>query len=386
MIFTDWAGYTKNKIGKALWGTIMVQGSPVLEIALDKIRENSARVLQKCKEKNIDVVGVTKGFSAMHQIVSAMVAGGIQGLADARMENIIEMRKRHFTNPITLLRIPRLSHVNIVVRYADSSINSEITVMKALAEAAQKMGRVHQIILMVDLGDLREGVLKENVFSTVKQIIQIPGLELIGLGTNMGCFGGVLPSVNNLGILVRLRQAVQEYLGIGLNILSGGATSSLLLVENNTMPKGINQLRIGEGILLGTDTTNNRIIPWLHQDTFRLRAEVIEVKNKPSVPIGEIGQDAFGNIPEFEDKGIRKRAIVALGRQEVYVEGLIPLAKGQKVLGASSDHTIVDVTDSQYEINIGDEIVFGLNYAGLLSASDSRYVKKNFITGENYGS
>ncbi len=364
----------------------MVQGSPVLEIALDKIRENSARVLQKCKEKNIDVVGVTKGFSAMHQIVSAMVAGGIQGLADARMENIIEMRKRHFTNPITLLRIPRLSHVNIVVRYADSSINSEITVMKALAEAAQKMGRVHQIILMVDLGDLREGVLKENVFSTVKQIIQIPGLELIGLGTNMGCFGGVLPSVNNLGILVRLRQAVQEYLGIGLNILSGGATSSLLLVENNTMPKGINQLRIGEGILLGTDTTNNRIIPWLHQDTFRLRAEVIEVKNKPSVPIGEIGQDAFGNIPEFEDKGIRKRAIVALGRQEVYVEGLIPLAKGQKVLGASSDHTIVDVTDSQYEINIGDEIVFGLNYAGLLSASDSRYVKKNFITGENYGS
>jgi predicted amino acid racemase len=201
---------------------------------------------------------------------------------------------------MTLLRIPRLSNVDNVVQYTDTSLNSEITVIEALAEAANKIGRVHKIILMVDLGDLREGVLQENVLGTVAQIAGLHGAFLIGLGTNMGCFGGVLPSENNLGDLVKLSRAVERYLGHKLEIISGGGTSTLLLVENDTVPAGINQLRVGEGILLGTDTTNNRNIPWLRQDAFLLRAEVIEVKDKPSVPVGEIGKDAFGNVPEFE--------------------------------------------------------------------------------------
>ncbi|MHB1405781.1 MAG: type III PLP-dependent enzyme domain-containing protein [Desulfitobacteriaceae bacterium] len=233
------------------------------------------------------------------------------------------------------------------------------------------------------MGDLREGVLQENVLGAVAQIIGLRGVALAGLGTNMGCFGGVLPSVDNLGLLVELGYAVERYLGHKLEVISGGGTSTLLLVENNTVPVSINQLRVGEGILLGTDTTNNRSIPWLRQDTFLLRAEVIEVKCKPSVPIGEIGKDAFGNVPEFEDVGIRKRAILELGKQDVYVEGIFPLDKTLRILGASSDHTIVDISDSEQEIKVGDEIVFGLTYPGLLSASDSRYVKKRFNGGAN---
>lgn len=355
-----------------------MQAGLMLEVNLDKITANSARVVEKCGEKGIAVIGVTKGFSAIHQIVSAMVDGGIDELADARMENIVELRKRHFRNPMTLLRIPRLSNVSNVVKYADISINSEVAVIQALAKTADKMGKVHQIILMVELGDLREGVMQKHVLSTVEQVAGLPGLNLIGLGTNMGCFGGVLPSVQNLGRLTELGQAVEQYLGYPLKILSGGGTSSLLLVENNTMPQGINQLRVGEGILLGTDTTHNRVIPWLYQDAFLLRAEVIEVKDKPSVPIGEIGKDAFGNIPEFEDTGIRKRAILALGRQDAYIEGVFPLDTSLSILGASSDHTIVDVTDSSRSIHVGDQIAFGLTYSGLLSASDSRYVQKVF--------
>lgn len=324
------------------------------------------------------MVGVTKGFTAIHQIVTAMVEGGIQELADARMENIVELRKRNFNQPITLLRIPRLSNVDYVVRYADTSINSEITVIKALADAASKIGKVHQVILMVDVGDLREGILQEHVLGTVEQIICLQGVKLVGLGTNMGCFGGVLPSVDNLGLLVELADTVERQLGYKMDIISGGGTSTLLLVENNIVPDGINQLRIGEGILLGTDTTNNRKIPGLHQDAFRLRAEVIEVKSKPSVPVGEIGRDAFGNIPQFEDAGIRKRAILALGKQDVYIEGIFPLDETLMILGASSDHTIVDITNANQDIKVGDEISFGLIYPGLLSASDSRYVKKLF--------
>ena len=360
-----------------------MQGSPVLEIDLDKIRYNTSQVVERCHRKGIEVIGVTKGFSAIHQIVSAMVEGGIDGLADSRMENIIELREKGFTQPMTLLRIPRLSNVLQVVQYTDTSINSEITVIKALAEAARQLHKIHQVILMVDVGDLREGVLQENVLGIAKQITSLKGIKLVGLGTNMGCFGGILPSSNNLGVLVQLGHAIENQLGLEIEIISGGGTSSLLLIGNDEVPVGVNQLRIGEGILLGTDTTNNRKIRWLHQDAFLLRAEVIEVKSKPSMPTGTIGRDAFGNIPEFTDIGVRKRAIVSMGKQDVNIEGLRPIDERLTILGASSDHMILDIEDSEHEINVGDEIAFSLAYSGLLSVSDSKYVGKIFKGGSH---
>ena len=358
-----------------------MQGSPILEIDLDKIRYNTSQVVERCHRKGIEVIGVTKGFSAIHQIVSAMVDGGIDGLADARMENIIELREKGFTQPITLLRIPRLSNVKNVVQYTDTSINSEISVIKALAQAAKELKKIHKVILMVDVGDLREGVLEENVLDIAKQIIRLKDVKLVGLGTNMGCFGGILPSSNNLGGLVDLGRAVENQLGLKLEIISGGGTSTLLLIGTDEVPDGVNQLRIGEGILLGTDTTNNRKIRWLHQDAFLLRAEVIEVKSKPSMPTGTIGRDAFGNIPEFIDIGVRKRAIVSMGKQDVNIEGISPIDEHLTILGASSDHLILDIEDSEHEIKLGDYIAFSLAYSGLLSVSDSKYVGKVFKGG-----
>ncbi|HML31872.1 MULTISPECIES: alanine/ornithine racemase family PLP-dependent enzyme [Sporomusa] len=349
-----------------------------LEIDLDKIKYNAAKVVEVCHKHGIEVLGVTKGFSAIPQIVTAVLEGGVDGLADARMENIIELRHEGISAPITLLRIPRLSDVENVVKYSDVSINSEISVIRALGETAKAMGFRHQIILMVDVGDLREGIMIENVLAAVRAIVKVDGISLLGLGTNMGCFGGILPEYTNLNILVELAKLIKSRLGITLQILSGGGTSSLLLVEKGEIPAGINQLRVGEGMLLGTDTTNNRAIAWLKNDAFILKTEVIEAKLKPSVPRGNIGRDAFGNIPEFEDIGIRKKAIVALGKQDVYIEGLIPLDNNITILGASSDHMILDITDIERTVRVGDELAFGVTYSGLLSASQSRYIKKVF--------
>ncbi len=352
--------------------------SPRLEVDLDKIKYNAAKIVELCHGEGISVLGVTKGFTAIPQIVTAILEGGVDGLADARMENIFELRKAGFAVPITLLRIPRLSNVDNVVKYSNVSVNSEITVIQALGQTAVKMGTTHHIILMVDVGDLREGILTEHVLDNVRRIVEIEGIMLDGIGTNMGCFGGVLPEYSNLNILVSLGKMITAKLGISLEVLSGGGTSSLLLVEKGEMPSGVNQLRIGEGMLLGTDTTNHRNIEWLKNDAFILKAEVIEVKAKPSVPIGNIGRDAFGNIPEFADVGIRNRAIVAFGKQDGYIEGLIPREQGITILGASSDHMILDITEAERKIRVGDELAFCVNYAGLLSVSQSRYVKKVF--------
>jgi predicted amino acid racemase len=349
-----------------------------LEVDLDTIIYNTSQVVKRCHRLGIAVLGVTKGFSAMHQIVSAIVEGGADGLADARMENIIELRKRNFNQEITLLRLPRLSNVKDIVEYADTSINSEMTVIQALSEAASALNKIHKIILMVDVGDLREGLLANHVLDAVEQMAELKGVSLLGVGTNMGCYGGILPSPENLGVLVALANAVEKKIGRRLEVVSGGGTSSLSLVEENKVPAGINQLRIGEGILLGTDTTHNRKIPWLRQDAFLLRAEVIEVKCKPSVPIGDVGRDAFGHVPHFIDNGVRNRAILALGKQDVDVKGIAPLNGKMKILGASSDHLILDITDCEQDIKVGDEIEFSLSYSGLLSVSDSSYVAKTF--------
>lgn len=345
---------------------------------LDKIRSNAAKIVAKCRDKGIEVLGVTKGFNAMPEIVSALLEGGIQGLADSRMENIIDLRNQGFTESMTLLRIPQLSDVENVVKYSDVSVNSEIAVIQALAEAARSLHKVHKIILMVDVGDLREGIMSENVMEMMRRIAGLEGIRFIGLGTNMGCFGGILPSPENLGLLARIAEVVEDRLDIPIEVLSGGGTSTLLLVEEDKIPRRINQVRIGEGILLGTDTTNNRKIPWLDHDAFLLEAEVIEVKAKPSVPIGEIGRDAFGNTPQFIDEGIRNRAILALGKQDVVIEGIIPVDETISILGASSDHLIVDITNSSRKIEVGDVVGFQVTYPGLLSASQSRYIKKIF--------
>lgn len=353
--------------------------STALLVNLDKIRYNTVQIVQRCRLHGISILGVTKGFSAISEIVQALIDGGVDGLADARLENIVEMRAAGFLLPITLLRIPRLSNVEEVIRYTDTSVNSEMAVIAALGQAALKQQKIHQIILMVDVGDLREGVLLENALRAARIAAKLPGIKLVGLGTNMGCFGGVLPSITNLSLLTEITRTIEKTLGIQLDIVSGGGTSSLFLVETGQIPAGVNQLRIGEGILLGTDTTNQRKIPGLYTDAFQLRAEIIELKSKPSVPIGEIGRDAFGNIPQFEDVGNRKRAILAMGRQDVYIEGLTPVVGSMKILGASSDHLIVDVTDSEQPVKVGGEILFNVNYAGLLSASQSRYIQTEFI-------
>ena len=289
------------------------------------------------------------------------------------------LRKQHFSQSITLLRIPRLSTAEKVIMFTDCSINSEYDVIKTLADKASGKGISHNIVLMIDVGDLREGVLPEDAADIAEKIVRLSGVTLCGIGTNMGCYGGILPTARNLNLLLEMKKDIERKAGVELEIISGGGTSSLKLVEDGSIPHGINQLRIGEGILLGTDTTHGYQVPWLHQDAFLLRTEIIEVKIKPSMPIGVTGHDSFGNRPVFIDKGLRKRAIVALGKQDVNIEGLLPMDRNIHIMGGSSDHLIVDVTDAAGDISVGDLMTFKLNYQGLLTSCGSRYIKKIYI-------
>jgi len=348
--------------------------NPRIEFDLKKLQHNVATICTMCSSRGIEIVGVTKGFSAIPEVAEIMVEGGIKVLGDSRLENIQILQKAGIKTDMVLTRIPMLHEVDLVVNLVKCSLNSEITIIKELSRAAIAQGMVHDIILMVDLGDLREGVLPDDVKDTVKEILTMKGVHLKGLGSNFNCLSGLDPTVEKLDELITLSSNIEKKFDISLEIVSGGSTSSLALIVKHSIPEKINQLRIGEGILLGhSDIFTN--LDDTYQDAITIAAEIIELKLKDSMPRGAITRDSFGKIPTFKANGIRKRAILAIGKQDIYPDHLSPLDKNITIIGASSDHLVVDVTDSNNLFNVGDEIQFIPTYPGILSSTTSKYVQ-----------
>lgn len=349
---------------------------PRLTIDAAKLTHNVRVLAEKCHRHGLTAMGVTKVFCADPAMSACYVSGGVDFLADSRVENLAKLEK--FQTPKVLLRLPMLSEVEGVVRYADISLNSELKTMAALNDAAKAQGKRHKILLMIDLGDLREGIWPADFDATVQEIIKLEAIELYGVGVNLTCYGGVVPKHENLSLLVDFAVQLRAKYGVDVKMVSGGNSSSLYLLDQDApegLPEGINNLRLGEALVLGRETAYGNPIDGTHQDVFTLEAQIIELKEKPSVPIGEIGMDAFGNKPTFVDKGLRRRAILGVGRQDVNVSNLIPRDSRIEIIGASSDHLIVDVTEAQ-ELNVGDILQFDVEYGALLSLATSPYVAK----------
>jgi predicted amino acid racemase len=350
---------------------------PCVEINLNKITHNVKVLSKSCDSLDINIVGVSKVFCSEKPVVEAMLKGGIKSIADSRIENLMKIKEFNCTK--YLLRLPMQSEAMEVVTFADISLNSEIDTIKKLAEAATKLNKTHGIILMVDLGDLREGVLEKDILNISREILEIKGVDLCGIGTNLTCYGGVIPDEINLGKLLQIKTQIESTLGINLTIVSGGNSSSLYMVLNNTIPSGVTQLRLGEAIVLGRETAYGEDVENCYKDSFIIKGEIVEIKEKPSLPTGKIGMDAFGNKPTFTDKGIMNRAIIAIGRQDINPDGLFPIDQSIEIIGASSDHLILDITKCSEPYKVGHIIEFTMDYGCILKSMTSLYVKKKYI-------
>jgi predicted amino acid racemase len=350
--------------------------SPRLEIHPQRIAENARQVVNLCHTNNIQVAGVGKVVCAHPGVIRALEQSGVDMLADSRLENLALIRQNDTHLPLMLLRGPTPSRAVETVQLADISLSSDAATAKRLSEAALALDKTHKVILMIDLGDLREGVWPDQAEVVLRGMLSLPNLEVLGLGANLACYGGVIPTAENMQQLVNLRNELEKNLAVPLPVLCGGNSANLPLLLAGGMPSEINLLRIGETILLGRNVLDRSPFPGTRQDTFHIAAEIIELERKPSVPIGLRGQDAFGGEPEFLDRGIRRRAICNIGRQDVKISNLTPVDPGIIILGGSSDHLLLDVQDAEQRYNTGDVVHFLPGYAALLAASTSPYVKK----------
>jgi predicted amino acid racemase len=349
--------------------------APRLEVDLTKIESNTRSLVEQLSARGIAVTAITKATLGSTAVAAAMLRGGATGLGDSRVENLAKLAVGEPGVKRTLIRSPMISQVDQVVRAATRSLNTSLPVMDALDEAARRCRRTHDVVLMVELGDLREGVAVEDIAALAVATRTRRRLRLAGLGTNLACQNGVVPDDRNMSRLSRLVENVEAHLGMTLEVVSGGNSANIVWALSTSDVGRVNELRLGEAILLGTEPLHRTVLPGLHDDAFRLVGEVIEVGVKPSQPWGERAQTAYGELPAQRQigttGGTTRQAIVALGRQDVDLDGLVP-PPGITVLGMSSDHLVLDLGD--HRLSVGDEVSFGLCYGALVRAMTSPFV------------
>lgn len=350
---------------------------PRLLIDREKYRHNVQQLKQKCHHANLSMMAVTKSFCALQGLVDVLNEEKVSYIADSRLENLKIMQT---TSSKVILRITSQHEIEDVLRYTDISFQSELPTIQALNRAAKSKNMTHKIVLMIDVGDLREGhFYKDDITPLLKGIQACENLILIGLATNLTCYGGVIPTPETLQKFVRLVEQIEHILSRSLQLISGGNSSHIHLLETAMNVPKINNLRLGEALILGRETAYGKALDYLYQDVVILEADLIEVKYKPSFPEGQIGMDAFGATPSIEDVGYHWRGIIALGRQDVDYHQLIPVDENIRLLGSSSDHIILDLTHTKTAYQVGDVLRFRLTYGSLLSAMTSPYVRKVYV-------
>lgn len=350
--------------------------APRLLVDLDKIYHNARTLVERLAKRDILVTGVTKATLGSPEIAKALLLAGVNDLGDSRIENIETMRRANIPVTMSLIRSPMLSQIEQIVNHADISFNTEIAVIRQLSIAAQMAGRQHGVVLMIELGDLREGIMPGDLAHIVGETLSSPNIALKGIGTNLACRYGVSPDAANMEQLSMLADAIEDDFDLKLEIISGGNSANLQWLLGDVEKGRINNLRLGESILLGREPVHRNAIDGLYTDAFTLSAEVIESKIKPSRPSGNVGQTAFGYAPLLTtDRDFITQEILAVGQQDIDPNSLIPPC-GVEIQGASSDHLILESIDHGHPI--GTELDFQLNYSSLMRAMTSPFVTKIF--------
>lgn len=363
---------------------------PELKINIRKLRENAAQAVKDLSDVGVSMMAVNKVFNGFVETAQAVVDGGVDTVAESRIYNLKKIKDVKCKK--CLIRSPVLSEIEDVIKYSDLSLNSEEVVILALSEEAVRQNKTHEVLLMIDLGDIREGVWFEDydrILFCIKLIEELPGLSLYGIGSNFNCFGTALPTVENGVQLQKIRERLEaDRNGKKIPLASAGNCTSFHLIDEGIWPEGLDHLRVGGLQEFGIEYVKMTYLPKYHHsqkdvnlacsDMYIFSAEIIELNSKPTVPVGELGVDAFLEHKEFKNKGIRKRALLAFGLQDVPYQNCVPSDDQISFLGQTSDHTLIDIEDCDHKYKVGDKITFELDYTGLLMACQTTGVRYIF--------
>jgi predicted amino acid racemase len=336
------------------------------------------------KKNQIEWSIVSKMLSGNKLFLTELLKFDIKQICDSRVSNLKEIKSINPKIETIYIKPPAKLSISGVVKYADISMNTEFETIKLLSAEAKKQGKVHKIVIMVELGELREGVMGEDFVAFYESVFKLENIQVVGIGANLSCLYGVLPNHDKLIQLSLYEQLVEAKFNKQISYVSGGSSVTIPLIFQNLLPKGINHFRVGETLFLGTDVYNNTNFEKMNSDVFSLYTEIIELIEKHTVPMGELGTNVEGESYEFDQDDIGEksyRAIIDLGLLDVETDHIELVDKDITLAGASSDMIVIDLDKNKKKYKVGDLVEFKLDYMGILRIMNSKYIEKKLKSG-----
>lgn len=344
-----------------------------------KLKANFKYLDQRFRENNIEWSAVTKLLCGNETFLRELLKLPLNQVCDSRISNLRIIKSLRPDIETVYIKPPAKRSIPELLEVADVSFNTEFKTIKLLSEAAQKAGKLHKVVIMIEMGELREGVMREEFIDFYEKVFELPNIQVAGIGTNLTCMYGVLPSEDKLIQLSLYKQLVEAKFGQSIPYISGGASVTIPLIDLKLLPEAINHFRVGETLYLGTDVYHNRPYPEMYQDVFKLFAEVIEINVKPLIPNGELGANLTGDTTEFDESlqgNTTTRAIVDLGLLDIEENHVRPRKKNYDIIGASSDMIVLDFGENDGKVKVGDLVEFEMDYMGVLRIMNSYYIGK----------
>ncbi|WP_299453638.1 alanine/ornithine racemase family PLP-dependent enzyme [uncultured Microscilla sp.] len=350
-----------------------------IKLYRNKLKHNYQFLQSLFGQQNIQWGIVTKLLCGNQKYIEEVINLGITELCDSRISNLKLIKKINKDITTVYIKPPAKRSIKSIVTYADVSLNTEYFTIKLLSEEAQRQDKTHRVVIMLELGDLREGVMREEIIDFYEKIFQLPNIKVVGLGTNLNCLHGVMPSEDKLIQLSLYKQIIELKFKRQIPFISAGTTVTLPLLLHKQLPDGVNHFRLGEALFWGNNLFDNSIIDGMETDVLELFAEIIEVNEKPIVPAGVLAENPSGEVFELNEEDFGRttfRGILDVGLLDINPDFLIPQDKGLEVVGASSDMLILDLKDNKKNYKVGDLVAFKLKYMGALGLLNSNYIEK----------
>lgn len=353
-----------------------------LNLYKNKLKENYQFLKLEFEENDISWGVVSKLLCGNELYLKELIDLGVDEIHDSRISNLATIKK--IDPGVQTVYIKPVAKRNLaeMLKYADVSLNSELDTIRWINKEAGKQGKVHKVIIMVETGDLREGVMGEQLVEFYSKIFELPHLEVIGLGTNLNCLNGIMPSTDKLVQLSLYKQIIELKFNKKIPWVSAGTSVTLPLMFNKQLPKGVNHFRIGETLFFGLDLFEEKVIEGMNGDVFELFTEIIEMQEKPLAPTGTMATNPQGEVKQIDPDLYGQssyRAILDIGLLDVDPKYLIQEDGEFEILGASSDMLILDLGENPKNYKVGDLIKFRLKYMGALAILNSDYIEKKVV-------
>lgn len=334
------------------------------------------------------IVKVLSGHKELlHSILSNPLIKKVHSIGDSRLSNLKVIKKVAPDIVTMYIKPTAIKNVKSVIKFADISFNTTLSTILALNEEAKKNNKIHRIIIMIEMGELREGIIRENIVDFYSNIFELSNVKVIGLGTNLGCMYGIEPTYDKLIQLSLYKQLLETKFNKKLNLISGGSSITLPLIGKHKIPKAVNHFRIGEAAFFGTSPFNNKKFRNFSTEAFEFKANIIELEEKEVEPDGIIGDGSVGHIKEAgKDATFPKsyKAILDFGILDVDVNELTLKDKNINFIGTTSDMTVYDIGPNltkfqRTKYRVGKQISFHPSYMAVARLMSSKFVEKKIV-------